>query len=160
MWNASGTVPDNVEELGPDVGQPRGITVLGTPIGPVEYTTEKVERRLAEERLLWESIPAANPPSECQSKGRERWRWKPLLHTLISGICVLPGAFVSRESRGVVGRGSFVGAPRLIPHSVGGTLIVRLPNARTRTGKAQLSGHILEGGVSAFSLVCGGLSHP
>ena len=56
VWIASGT--DNVEELGPDVLQPRGITVLGTPIGSVEYTTEKIERRFAEERLLWESIPA------------------------------------------------------------------------------------------------------
>ena len=30
VWNASGTVPGNVVELGPDVWQPRGITVLGT----------------------------------------------------------------------------------------------------------------------------------
>ena len=58
VWNASGTVPDNVVELG------RGITVLGTPIGSVDHTTEKVERRLAEERLLWESIPAV-PDLQC-----------------------------------------------------------------------------------------------
>ena len=64
VWNASGTMPDNVEELGPDVWLPRGITVLGTPIGSVEYTTEKVERRLAEERLLWESISAV-PDLQC-----------------------------------------------------------------------------------------------
>ena len=64
VWNASGIVPDNVAELGPDVWQPRGITVLGTPIGSVDHTTEKVERRLAEERLLWESIPAV-PDLQC-----------------------------------------------------------------------------------------------
>ena len=40
------------------------ITVLGTPIGSVDFTTEKVERRLAEERLLWESIPAV-PDLQC-----------------------------------------------------------------------------------------------
>ena len=38
--------------------EPRGITVLETPIGSLECTTEKVERRLADERLLWETIPA------------------------------------------------------------------------------------------------------
>ena len=64
VWNASGTVPDNVEELGPAVWQPRGITVLGTPIGSPEYTAERVERRLAEERLLWEAIPAV-PDLQC-----------------------------------------------------------------------------------------------
>ena len=43
VWNASGTVPDNVEELGPAVWQPTGITVLGTPIGSPEYTVERVD---------------------------------------------------------------------------------------------------------------------
>ena len=33
---------------------------------------------------------------------RERWGWKPLLHTLTSGIWVLPGAFVSRGGGGGV----------------------------------------------------------
>ena len=64
VWNASGTVPDNVEELGPAVWQPRGITVLGTPIGSPEYTAERVERKLADERLLWEIIPAV-PDLQC-----------------------------------------------------------------------------------------------
>ena len=64
LWNASGTVPDNVEELGPAVWQPRGIAVLGTPIGSLEYTAERVERRLADERLLWEAIPAV-PDLQC-----------------------------------------------------------------------------------------------
>ena len=43
VWNASGTVPDNVEELGPAVWQPRGTTVLGSPIGSPEYTAESRE---------------------------------------------------------------------------------------------------------------------
>ena len=37
---------------------------MGTPIGSIEYTTEKVERRLEEERLLCVSIPAV-PDLEC-----------------------------------------------------------------------------------------------
>ena len=36
----------------------------------------------------------------------------------------------------------------------------QVANARTCTGKAQLSGHIQEEVASATSPVCGGLSHP
>ena len=46
VWNRSQTQPDNINELGPEVWQPRGITVLGTPIGCVEYVSEKMTRRI------------------------------------------------------------------------------------------------------------------
>ena len=32
-WNRAGVIPDNIDQLGPEVWQPEGITVLGTPIG-------------------------------------------------------------------------------------------------------------------------------
>ena len=37
MWNKAGIPPQNVEDLGPEVWQPSGITVLGTPIGSELY---------------------------------------------------------------------------------------------------------------------------
>ena len=39
------------------MNQPRGITVLGTPIGCVEYVSEKMTRRIETERQLWDMIP-------------------------------------------------------------------------------------------------------
>ena len=64
VWNWPGARPESIADRGPDVWQPRGITVLGTPLGSAEYITEKVERRLADERLLWETIPAV-PDLQC-----------------------------------------------------------------------------------------------
>ena len=64
VWNTSLTVPDGVEELGPDVWQKDGITVLGTPIGPMEFVRQKMSRRIAEERRLWDTIPAV-PDLHC-----------------------------------------------------------------------------------------------
>ena len=91
---------------------------------------------------------------------RDRWGWKPLLHTLTSGIWVLPGALVSRGFGEVLEAAAAHGSAAAHTALHGRYAPIQVANARTRTGKAQLSGHILEGGVSAFSLVCGGLSHP
>ena len=55
VWNKSQLQPTNVEDLGPDVWQPRGISVLGTPIGSEDYVREKMIRRVEEERRL--SVP-------------------------------------------------------------------------------------------------------
>ena len=57
VWNRFQTQPDNINDLGPEVWQPRGITVLGTPIGCVEYVGEKMTRRIETERQLWDTIP-------------------------------------------------------------------------------------------------------
>ena len=64
VWNKSQLQPPNVEELGPDVWQPKGITVLGTPIGSEDYVREKMNRRVEEERRLWDTIPAV-PDLQC-----------------------------------------------------------------------------------------------
>ena len=58
VWDCSGARLESIADLGRDVQQPRGITVWRTLLGSAEYITEKVERRLADERLLWETIPA------------------------------------------------------------------------------------------------------
>ena len=41
--------PDNIAEIGQEVWQPEGITVLGTPIGSNHYTATKMDERIAEE---------------------------------------------------------------------------------------------------------------
>ena len=43
---------------------------------------------------------------------------------------------------------------------LGRYVLGQVANARTRTGKAQLSGHTLDEVVFGTLLVCGGLSHP
>ena len=62
VWNRSQTQPDNINDLGPEVWQPRGITVLGTPMGCVEYVSEKMTRRIETERQLWDMIPCVPDP--------------------------------------------------------------------------------------------------
>ena len=64
VWNRSQTQPDNIDELGPEVWQPRGITVLGTPIGCAEYVSEKMTKRIETERKLWDMIPFV-PDLQC-----------------------------------------------------------------------------------------------
>ena len=57
VWNAAGVRPVNLEDLGPDVWNPRGIKILGTPVGYQEFIQEVCEERLQQERELWEAIP-------------------------------------------------------------------------------------------------------
>ena len=64
VWNKAGIPPQNVEDLGPEVWQQSGITVLGTPIGSELYISEKLDERLAKERALWEAIPTV-PDLQC-----------------------------------------------------------------------------------------------
>ena len=53
---------NNINDLGPEVWQPRGITVLGTPIGCVEYVSEK----------MWDMNPCV-PDLQCA--------WQLLVHS-------------------------------------------------------------------------------
>ena len=57
VWNAAGVRPVNLEDLVPDVWNPRGIKILGTPVGSQEFIQEVCEERLQQERELWEAIP-------------------------------------------------------------------------------------------------------
>ena len=45
-------------ELGPDVWSPQGEKILGTPVGSAEFIEEATQRRLEEERILWDAIPS------------------------------------------------------------------------------------------------------
>ena len=44
-------------ELGPEVWNPEGVKVLGTPVGSTRFVEEVVNKRLEEEAKLWEVIP-------------------------------------------------------------------------------------------------------
>ena len=44
-------------ELGPDVWNPEGVKVLGTPVGSRAFVDEVINKRLREEHKLWDAIP-------------------------------------------------------------------------------------------------------
>ena len=89
---------------------------------------------------------------------RDRWGWKPLLRTLASGIWVLLVLF---EVLGlwVYWKRLLHGSAAALTAQLGRYAPGQVANARTRTGKAQLSGHILGEVAFATSPGCGGLSH-
>ena len=60
-WNRGGIPPDDIADLGSEVWQPEGITVLGTPIGSEPHVSEKMDQRITKERALWEAIPERKP---------------------------------------------------------------------------------------------------
>ena len=64
MWSKAQLQPANVEDLGPDVWERKGITVLGTPIGSEDYVREKMAQKVEEERRLWDTIHAV-PDLRC-----------------------------------------------------------------------------------------------
>ena len=57
-------VPPNMPELGREVLSPQGVKVLGTPVGTLEFIEDVTQRRLEEERRLWEAIPSV-PDLQC-----------------------------------------------------------------------------------------------
>ena len=63
-WNSAVVIPDNVEDMGPEVWQPEGITVLGTPIGSEQFVSRKMAERIEKERQLWRAIPTV-PDLQC-----------------------------------------------------------------------------------------------
>ena len=56
-WNRAGVVPEGMPELGEDVWNPLGIVVLGTPVGTDEFHQAATQERLAEQEVLWRTIP-------------------------------------------------------------------------------------------------------
>ena len=59
VWNrASVCPPPRMAELGPEVWNPTGIKVLGTPVGSAAFVQEVVNKRLRLEAQLWNAIPS------------------------------------------------------------------------------------------------------
>ena len=57
-------LPPNMAELGPDVWSPQGVKILGTPVGSAVFIEEATQRRLEEERILWDAMPSV-PDRQC-----------------------------------------------------------------------------------------------
>ena len=55
-WNAAGECLPRMALLGPDVWSPRGVKILGTPVGTDDFVQTKIEARLKDERSLWEAV--------------------------------------------------------------------------------------------------------
>ena len=56
VWNRSGTCPEEMEALGPEVWSPEGVKILGTPVGSIDYVQRMMEQRIQEEQKLWTAI--------------------------------------------------------------------------------------------------------
>ena len=57
VWNGASLCPEGVAELGPEVWNPEGVKILGTPVFSQRFVQEVVEKRLAEEQRLWDAVP-------------------------------------------------------------------------------------------------------
>ena len=51
-WNCAGECLVDMTELGPDVWNPLGIKILGTPVGHYEFVANFLEERLAEAEIV------------------------------------------------------------------------------------------------------------
>ena len=51
-WNFAGERPADLADLGPDVWNPLGIKILGTPVGHDEFVANFLAERLAEEQKI------------------------------------------------------------------------------------------------------------
>ena len=60
----AGERPEDMEDLGPDVWNPQGVKILGSPVGFEEFVSAFIERRLADEQKLWDAIPSV-PDLQC-----------------------------------------------------------------------------------------------
>ena len=56
MWNRAGARPPNTGDLGPDVWNPDGIKILGTPVGNDGFVCAASTAHIEEESVLWERI--------------------------------------------------------------------------------------------------------
>ena len=70
VWNKAGTEPPKVRELQARPEEPvwvgdrslqadqQGLVVLKTPLGAEEYVRKRSEKRLADEKVLWDKLPS------------------------------------------------------------------------------------------------------
>ena len=63
-WNVAGERPEDMEDLGPDVWNPQGVKILGSPVGSEAFVSAFIERRLVDEQKLWDAIPSV-PDLQC-----------------------------------------------------------------------------------------------
>ena len=56
VWNRAGECPPNMSDLGDECWNSDGIKVLGTPVGSQHFVQQMVDKRLNEERKLWDAL--------------------------------------------------------------------------------------------------------
>ena len=56
VWNRAGVRPPHMEDLGTEVWNDEGVKILGTPIGSDRFIEAVTEKRLTEERRLWDAL--------------------------------------------------------------------------------------------------------
>ena len=64
IWKRAGIRPPDIDDLGEEVWSPDGVKVLGSPIGTEAFIQSFTDRRLEEERRLWNEIPSV-PDLQC-----------------------------------------------------------------------------------------------
>ena len=64
VWNKGAVPPEDVDSLGDDAWQPRGVVVLVTAIGSAPFVAEKLQSKVDDERRLREVI-RDNPDLQC-----------------------------------------------------------------------------------------------
>lgn len=70
VWNAAGVALPHLDPLGPDVwvgdhalpSEQQGLTILGAPLGSLEYVAEQVEHTTRSDQCLLERIRALDDP--------------------------------------------------------------------------------------------------
>ena len=108
-WNQAGIEPDNIAEIGQEVWQPEGITVLGTPVGSDQHTATKMDERIAKERRLWDAIPWV-PDLQCawhillqSANPRANHSMRTLPPTLSAAYCDAHDAGIWATARALLG---------------------------------------------------------
>ena len=58
IWNRAGIRSPDIDDFCEEVWSPDGVKVLGSPIGTEAFIESFADRRLEEERRLWNAIPS------------------------------------------------------------------------------------------------------
>ena len=56
VWNRGGICPEHVADLGENVWSPEGVVILGTPLGQIDFVQQHAQKRIEEERKLWNML--------------------------------------------------------------------------------------------------------
>ena len=55
-WNRTGTLPEGMDTLGENAWSPKGLLILGTPIGSPSFVQTHANSRILDEQILWDAI--------------------------------------------------------------------------------------------------------
>jgi hypothetical protein len=64
VYNTAGVCPEGMGALGGEVWSPAGVKVLGTPVGSADFVQQHADKRLADEKRLWDALQEV-PDLQC-----------------------------------------------------------------------------------------------